>query len=73
MGVATKYKVVTTNCCLGGLKCQRCFSNDARCLATFRKKQKRLEVWVECYETDFGRCHSCNKRIVSKFKRLDTL
>jgi len=64
MGVATKHKVATTNCCLSGWKCQRCFGNDTRCLATFRKKEKRLEVWVECYETYFGRRHSCNKRIV---------
>jgi len=38
MGLATKHKTVTTNCCLSGWKCQRCFGNDTRCLATLRKK-----------------------------------
>jgi len=32
MGVATKHKVETTNCCLSGWKCQRCFGNDTCCL-----------------------------------------
>jgi len=42
MGVGTKHKIVTTNFCLSGWKRQRCFGNDTRCLATLRKKEKRL-------------------------------
>jgi len=77
MGVAAKHKVVTTSCCLGIRVAyrRRCFANDKCSFATLRKKQKRIEICVVCYETDFGRCHSCKKIIVPEFnlKRLDTL
>jgi len=68
MGAAIKHKVVTTNCCLSGWKCQRCFWNDTRCLATLRKKEKK-------FGSSFTKQILEGVTVATKesFKRLDTL